>query len=77
MAKYSQGICQDGAAILLDGGPITIEQIIESLRELEVTNTLLEERQQVLDAIPECEVHGKCIPHALEWIEKAKASLAQ
>lgn len=39
--------------------------------ELMVTDKLLAERQRVLDAIPECEIHGKnCAPHALEWIAK-------
>ncbi|MGI2056194.1 hypothetical protein ACRN9T_03225 [Shewanella baltica] len=37
--------------------------------ELDITNSLLRERQKILDAIPECEVHGKCVPHAIEWIE--------
>lgn len=32
---YSQGICEDGAAILCDGKPITIEQILYRLRALE------------------------------------------
>ena len=42
-------------------------------QELEVTEKLLEERQRVLDAIPECPSHGKCVPHAIEWIEEMKA----
>ena len=42
------------------------------LDDLKVTNALYEERQKLLDAIPECEIHGKCVPHALEWIENAK-----
>ena len=41
--------------------------------KLEVTDKLLAERQRVLDAIPECKVHGSCIPHAIEWIEEMKA----
>ena len=41
--------------------------------ELEVTDKLLNERQRVLDAIPECPSHGKCVPHAIEWIEEMKA----
>ena len=40
--------------------------------ELEITDKLLEERQRVLDAIPECKVHGSCVPHAIEWIEEMK-----
>lgn len=30
--EYSQGVCQDGAAILKDGAPMTIEEILEDLR---------------------------------------------
>ena len=45
--------------------------------ELRVTDQLLAERQRVLDAIPECTCHGACIPHALEWIEKAKAAIVR
>ena len=41
--------------------------------ELNVTEELLNDRQRLLDAIPECEPHGKCVPHALEWIEKMKS----
>lgn len=42
-------------------------------KELEVKDKLLEARQSVLDAIPECEIHGSCIPNAIEWIEKMKS----
>lgn len=31
--EYSQGICDDGAAILCDGQPLTIEEILQGLRE--------------------------------------------
>ena len=41
--------------------------------ELKVTESLLKERQQLLDAIPECPEHGKCVSFALEWIEMAKS----
>ena len=52
---------------------VELHKFAESLeRELIVTESLLNERQRLLDAIPECELHGKCVPHALEWIEKAK-----
>jgi hypothetical protein len=40
--------------------------------ELDVTNSLLQERQRVLDAIPECKVHGACVPHAIDWINEMK-----
>lgn len=37
--------------------------------ELEITNKLLDERNRLLDAIPKCNVHGACIPHAIEWVK--------
>ncbi len=33
MAKYTEGICQDGAAILKDGEQITVDQILRELNE--------------------------------------------
>lgn len=53
---------------------IIIEKSLEKVKhELEITEKLLNERQQVINAIPECELHGgNCVPHALEWIEKQK-----
>lgn len=33
MSEYTQGVCHDGAAILKDGQPLTIEQILEALQE--------------------------------------------
>jgi len=53
-----------------------VDAMMEDTRkELRVTEELLNDRQRLLDAIPECETHGKCVPHALEWIEKMKATL--
>ena len=46
-------------------------------REIAVTDSLLEDRQRVLDAIPLCPDHGSCVPHALDWIAKAIAAQAQ
>lgn len=58
-------------------GAKKLKQVLDVVSELEkeikVTDDLLADRQRLLDAIPECEVHGKCIPHALEWIEKMKS----
>jgi len=40
----------------------------EYIQTLEI---LLTEREKVLEAIPECSMHGpQCVPNALEWIEK-------
>ncbi len=41
-----------------------------SQKELRLTERLLEERQRVLDSIPDCPIHGECVPYALEWIEQ-------
>ena len=46
-------------------------------KELAVTEDLLKERQRVLDAIPDCEIHGSCVPHAIEWIEEMKKAQAK
>ncbi|MEW8253727.1 MAG: hypothetical protein AB2747_05195 [Candidatus Thiodiazotropha taylori] len=32
--EFSQGVCADGAAILKDGQPMTVEQILSALRAL-------------------------------------------
>ena len=53
--------------------PSTDSKCEDLKQELEVTDKLLNERQKVLDAIPECPIHGSCIPHAIEWIEGMKA----
>lgn len=33
MPEFSQGVCADGAAILMDGQPLTIEEILVLLRK--------------------------------------------
>lgn len=33
MSTYTQGVCSDGAAILRDGAPMTIEEILAGLRQ--------------------------------------------
>ena len=41
MREYSQGICQDGAAILCDGVPMTPEQIVARLAMFELVRGVL------------------------------------
>jgi len=48
------------------------EDIKKLQSELRITEQLLSDRQRVLDAIPECALHGSCVTNALEWIEKQK-----
>jgi hypothetical protein len=43
--------------------------------ELRVTDQLLSERQKLLDAIPPCPEHGGCLPHALDWIARARLAM--
>ncbi len=59
-------------------GPFSegLEGLDRLKEELRITDLLLSERQRVLDAIPACKLHGSCVPHALEWIEKAKIKMA-
>src|SRR5688572_1407089 len=45
----------------------------ELQEEVDVDNKLLDERNRLLAAIPECPEHGACVPHAIEWVENAKA----
>lgn len=47
-------------------------RIVELEAELKLTDELLKDRDVLLAAIPECPAHGKCVPHAIEWIEQVK-----
>lgn len=48
-------------------------EVIEELKaEIKVSDELLKGRDALLEAIPQCIAHGKCVPHALEWIEQMK-----
>lgn len=42
--EYSQGICQDGAAILKDGQMMTVEEIVKELQQ----------RGQLVDQLKDC-----------------------
>ena len=43
-----------------------------SLRdEISTDDRLIAERDRLVAAIPQCPVHGPCIPYAIEWVEKA------
>jgi|GEM_PF-5119463 len=66
--EFDREKAKDELLILFD-----VSNCADLKHELEVTDKLLNERQRVLDAIPECESHGKCVPHAIEWIEEMKA----
>lgn len=72
----SQGILtESGNNLLIELEElISISETVDKLKqELEVTEKLLNERQRVSDAIPECKAHRSCVPHAIEWIEEMKS----
>lgn len=52
-----------------------LKRIEELEAELKVSDELLKDRDALLEAIPECHAHGKCMPHALEWIKQARSVL--
>jgi hypothetical protein len=54
MSEYSQGVCEDGAAILKDGLPMTIEQILNELRSA----------QRPSAVVPEC---AACVSPELHY----------
>lgn len=45
----------------------------QMMETLTVDTALLEERNRLVNAIPHCPEHGPCIPHAIAWVEAAKA----
>lgn len=38
--------------------------------DMRQADKIISERNRLLDAIPACPVHGQCVPHAIEWVEK-------
>lgn len=63
---------------LANNGDQLRARVAELELELKTTDILLEHRNGVLRAIPECRAHGnQCIPGALEWIENAKAAICR
>ncbi|MGM0825655.1 MAG: hypothetical protein ACQEUY_13160 [Pseudomonadota bacterium] len=56
MSEYTQGVCQDGAAILKDGQPLTIEQILEALRERDALAAHIERLNAAIEAWNACRV---------------------
>lgn len=42
-----------------------------------VGGKIIEERNRLLHAIPECAAHGPCVPYAIQWVQDARAQLAE
>ena len=55
MSEYSQGVCYDGAVILKDGQPITVDQIVKELNEITRLQFQLEELQEKVERIDKLE----------------------
>jgi len=52
---------------------LAMENYIDYLEKLlKVTEENLEDQHRVIDEIPECKTHGRCIPHAIDWIKDKK-----
>lgn len=50
------------------------EEVTRLRKELAVRDQLLDEYRRVMEAIPECPVHGYlCVPHAIEWVNDRAA----
>ena len=47
------------------------KKILELIADLEVTDKIIAERNRLMSSIPACPIHGPCVPHAIEWVEKA------
>lgn len=59
MSEYTQGVCHDGAAILKDGQPLTIEQVIEALRERDALAAHVDRITGLCRDLDECELGSK------------------
>jgi hypothetical protein len=51
--EYTQGICEDGAAILREGQPMTIEEILDALRDSEQLKAEVERLKAILQQAKE------------------------
>lgn len=44
--------------------------VLDLLEEISIADKIIAERDRLISAIPACPVHGQCVPHAIEWVEK-------
>ena len=52
--KYTQGVCDDGAAILKDGAQITVDEVLDSLNDVAykvVDRAYQNEYQKIIDGL--------------------------
>ncbi|MEW6115633.1 MAG: hypothetical protein AB1553_01875 [Nitrospirota bacterium] len=54
-----------------------LDELQKAQEEIKISDKLLAERNRVLEAIPECPIHGKqCIPHAMDWIQRKRGKVS-
>lgn len=53
--------------------PDLLDALKEAQAEIKVDNEIIANLECLLSAIPECPIHGRCIPHAIEYVEKMQA----
>lgn len=73
--EYSQGVCQDGAAILKDGQMMTVEEIVEELNQ---RNRLIDQLKDCLELMQDSETRwgqGLDAPNMNEAIGYVRALL--
>lgn len=70
---YRMEECEYGDYISVVDYAALLARLHAAEEELRITNALLEQRERVLNAIPECPMHGPdCVPHAVEWVHAAE-----
>ena len=71
--QYTEAVCQDGAAILSDGEPITVDEILDRLNSIESLQARVAELEAALQKlinmhIAEMEGISSGMPTPEEWI---------
>ena len=51
MSRYTEGVCEDGAAILLDGEPVKVEKVIELLNDYAELTDVVAQLLSVINSI--------------------------
>ena len=62
MSKYSQGVCADGAAILRDGHPMTVDEIVSALNRADLATEREKRLVEALKAARQCIYNGEAFP---------------
>jgi len=77
LEELKKELCGMNISQLMSAAIDLIARCESAEKDLKVTDQLLNERQRLLDAIPQCEVHGSCVPHAIDWVNNAIKSIAE